>query len=88
MNISDTWRRLKEDLPFIVNSVDIIVNMDIGENVTDSIVRKIQDVFDENQRLVRRCLGIYPMMNRLWWTYQVRGMIADTIPLQLASWAA
>ena len=90
---------IKEDLPFIVNSVD--VKVDIGQNVTGSIVRQIQDVFDENRRLVRRCLGIYPMMKRLWWTFQVRGLIADTIPLpvsqgqieaasweQLASWAA
>ena len=90
---------IREDLPFILNSVGVQVN--ISENVTDSIVRKIKDVFEENRTLVQRCFGIYPMMKRLWWTFQVRGLIADTIPLpvsqdqveaasweQLASWAA
>ena len=90
---------IREDLPFILNSVGVQVN--ISENVTESIVRKIKDVFEENRTLVQRCLGIYPMMKRLWWTFQVRGLIADTIPLpvsqdqveaasweQLASWAA
>ena len=90
---------IREDLPFIVNSVG--VRMNISENVTDSIVRACRGVFLENRTLVDKCVGIYPMMKRLWWTFQVRGLISDTISLpasqgqvetasweQLASWIA
>ena len=89
---------IREDLPFIVNSVG--VRMNISENVNESMVNAIHGAFVENRTLVQRCVGIYPMMKRLWWTFQVRGLIADTIPLpasqgqvetaswdQLASWA-
>ena len=89
---------IKEDLPYILSSVG--VKMDISENTTKEIINKVENIFDENSKLVRRCLGIYPMMQRLWWMLQARGLIADTMPLpasrsdveaasapQLASWA-
>ena len=90
---------IREDLPFIVNSVG--VKMDMSQNFTDNIARKIQEVFVESRSRVEKCVGIYPMMKRLWWTFQVRGLISDTFSLpasqgqvetasweQLASWIA
>ncbi|GFS24866.1 carbohydrate sulfotransferase [Elysia marginata] len=90
---------IKEDLPYIVDSVGVV--MDLSENTTDDVVGLFKKVFLRNRQVVKTCLGIYPMMKRMWWSLQARGLIADTMPLpasksevemasweQLASWAA
>ncbi|GFS24870.1 carbohydrate sulfotransferase [Elysia marginata] len=70
---------IREDLPYIVNSVGVV--MDLSENTTKSIVNKFENIFFKNRNLVKACLGIYPMMKRMWWSLQARGLIADTMPL-------
>ncbi|RUS81481.1 hypothetical protein EGW08_010779 [Elysia chlorotica] len=70
---------IKEDLPYIVDSVG--VTMDTNINITREIAHRMSSIFRVKRSLVKRCLGVYPMMQRVWWFFQARGVIADSIPL-------
>ncbi|GFN78281.1 carbohydrate sulfotransferase [Plakobranchus ocellatus] len=82
---------MKEDLSFILNSAGVRSNL--NQNITLDIYRRIKHIFQESRKTMKSCLGVWPMMKRVWWTFQVRGYIADTIPLpasrqevEIASW--